>query len=92
MIYGKRLGITGDTPVRLVCAVQRLFAGTSPAGAIVVLLVVTVVTLISTSKFQSPVTYNSGQGWDGVEYYRMADEIRSGRPISARAPEVSNAT
>jgi hypothetical protein len=38
--------------------------------------------------FQKPITWNNGQGWDGVEYYKVASEIADGQPLSAEGPYV----
>jgi hypothetical protein len=37
---------------------------------------------------QRPISYNGGRGWDGVEYYAMAEQIAAGQPLLARAPQV----
>jgi len=36
--------------------------------------------------FQKPISLNNGQGFDGVQYCRMASQFVSGVPISAEAP------
>jgi hypothetical protein len=46
-----------------------------------------VVALVSWAA-QKPISYQGGKGWDGVEYYAMAEQIASGLPLEARAPQV----
>jgi hypothetical protein len=46
-----------------------------------------VVALVSWAA-QKPISLNEGKGWDGIEYYAMAEQIAAGRPLEARAPQV----
>jgi hypothetical protein len=37
---------------------------------------------------QKTISLNEGKGWDGIEYYAMAEQIAASRPLEARAPQV----
>ena len=53
-----------------------------------ILLCVLVYLLVHTlsARYQSPITYNHGQGWDGLHYYNMAAQFASGTPIQEELP------
>lgn len=54
---------------------------------LIIPLIFIIVNLMS-SLFQSQVTYNEGKGWDGVDYYKVAEDIKSHKKIEAKAPFV----
>ena len=47
-----------------------------------------VVVALASWAAQNPISHNGGKGWDGVEYYAMAEQIARGLPLEARAPQV----
>ena len=44
--------------------------------------------IIISSIYQKPNSFNNGNGWDGVEYCKMAEQVALKQPVSARAPFV----
>ena len=57
------------------------------AEVLAALALFVVVALVSWAA-QRPISNNQGKGWDGIEYYAMAEQIGSGLPLEARAPQV----
>jgi hypothetical protein len=55
---------------------------------LIAILFVFVVVNITSQVFQNPITYNNGRGWDGVAYYRVAEQFADGHLPSADAPYV----
>lgn len=55
------------------------------AELICVSIIFLTVTFLS-SAFQKPVTVNDGKGWDGVEYYQMAEQYMHNQRIQAPGP------
>lgn len=45
-----------------------------------------VVVNVLSNWLQAPITYNQGQGWDGVHYYRTAEQFAKGEAIHGNAP------
>lgn len=51
-----------------------------------VVAVVLLFTIAWSVLVQAPLTYNRGEGWDGVHYARMAEQCRAGQSLAADAP------
>jgi len=49
-------------------------------------LVISLSVILMISVFEEPLTYNNGLGWDGVLYYRIAQQIHNGEKIINEAP------
>ena len=58
---------------------------TSPALVLAVLVVLVAGVFALT---QPPIDRNQGQGFDGVQYHQMAEQLRQGEPVRAEAPFV----
>lgn len=58
---------------------------TSPALVLAVLVVLVAGVFALT---QPPIDPNQGQGFDGVQYHQMAEQLRQGEPVHAEAPFV----
>ena len=55
---------------------------------IVIVLLVLLVTAIASQEYQLHITYNNGQSFDGVFYYRVAYQFSEGMKASSEAPFV----
>jgi len=58
-----------------------------PAELLIILVAFLLVNAASQA-FQMPVSLNGGRGWDGVEYYSMAEQLAEGKLPAAAAPYV----
>jgi hypothetical protein len=52
-------------------------------------IILSVITIAISHLVQPEISYNNGLGWDGVNYYQMAEQITNGEQISTKAPFVS---
>jgi hypothetical protein len=55
---------------------------------IVLVLAVFLVVNFASQVYQPHITYNNGQSFDGVFYYRVADQLANGLPVSTEGPFV----
>lgn len=59
------------------------------AKYILFVIILSVITIAISHLVQPEISYNNGLGWDGVNYYQMAEQITNGEQISTKAPFVS---
>ena len=52
------------------------------------ILIVFILVNIQSIFYQSQISYNNGQGWDGVEYYKTAQAFKDNIKPLAKAPFV----
>ena len=55
---------------------------------LVIVLLIFIVVNLASQYLQTPVSYQDGKGWDGVEYYNIAQAFRDGQLPNAAAPFV----
>jgi len=61
--------------------------GRSAVEVLIILFAILLV-MVGSQIFQNQVSLNAGRGWDGVEYYSMAEQLAEGKLPAAAAPYV----